>query len=64
MPIDIKLLIPLIVIQVILALISGIDLIKRDKSLVRGGNKLIWAPIVLFLSIIGPVAYFTLGRKE
>lgn len=60
---NLKLLIPLIVIQAILLLIAAVDLVKRDKSSVRGGNKFIWIP-VLIISIIGPIVYLTLGKRE
>ncbi|MBK5241720.1 PLDc N-terminal domain-containing protein [Clostridium sp.] len=60
---NLTLLIPIIIIQAILLLIAVVDLVKRDKSTVRGGNKFIWIPVLL-VSIIGPIVYLTLGKKE
>ncbi|MBY1950356.1 PLD nuclease N-terminal domain-containing protein [Clostridioides difficile] len=28
------------------------------------GNKAIWIIVVLFISLIGPILYFTIGRGE
>jgi len=64
MQIDFKLILPLLIIQGILLLIAGIDLIKRDKSTVRGGNKVIWVIVILLASMIGPIIYLTVGRTE
>ena len=61
---NLTLLIPIIVIQVILILIAIVDLVKRDKATVRGGNKFIWIPVILCITIIGPIVYLTLGKKE
>jgi hypothetical protein len=61
---NLTLLIPLIVIQVVLLLIAIVDLVKRDKATVRGGKKFIWIPVILFITIIGPVLYLTVGKKE
>lgn len=59
---DFKLLIPILVIQFILAVVAMVDLIRRDKSEIRGGNKFIWAPIIL--ANIGPIIYLTVGKKS
>jgi len=64
MNLDLRLILPLVIIQGILVLIAVIDLIKRDKLAVRGGNKLIWILIILFASMIGPIIYLTVGRTE
>ncbi|WBW98336.1 PLDc N-terminal domain-containing protein [Oceanirhabdus sp. W0125-5] len=64
MNIDLRLIIPIVIMNGILLLIAGVDLIKRDKLNVRGGNKLIWVPIILLISFVGPVVYLTVGRTE
>ncbi|MCJ7689212.1 MAG: PLD nuclease N-terminal domain-containing protein [Clostridiaceae bacterium] len=61
---NLTLLIPIIIIQAILLLIAVVDLVKRDKATVRGGNKFIWMISILFISIIGPIVYLTLGKIE
>lgn len=53
---------PLIILQLILTLAALIDLIRRDK--VTGGNKLLWALVIIFISTLGPIVYFIFGRKE
>ncbi|MGL5352530.1 MAG: PLDc N-terminal domain-containing protein [Clostridium sp.] len=60
---DFKLLIPILVIQFILTVVAIVDLIRRDKSEIKGGNKLIWASVILILANIGPIIYLTVGKK-
>lgn len=54
---------PLIVIQVVLMVIALIDLVRRDKAGVRG-PKLAWVFIVILVNLLGPILYFTVGRKN
>lgn len=56
------LLLPLALIEVGLMVWAVVDLVKREH--VRGGNKLIWAIVVVFISIIGPLLYLVWGRDE
>lgn len=53
---------PIIVIQLGLMVWALVDLERRAR--VRGGNKIVWALIVIFVNIIGPVLYFLVGREE
>jgi hypothetical protein len=55
-------LIPLFVLEVALMVIALVDLVKRER--VRGGNKVVWALVIIFISIIGPIVYLLLGRGE
>ena len=55
-------LIPVIILELGLLIFGLIDLVKRDY--VRGGNKIIWVLIMIFVSLIGPVVYLAFGRKE
>ncbi len=55
------LLIPIIIIQLILLVVGLRDLIKQPST---RGPKWMWAVIIPFVQIIGPILYFTLGRKE
>ena len=57
------LLAPVIVIQLGLMIVALIDL-ERDERRVRGDNKLVWALIIIFVNIIGPILYFVVGREE
>ena len=59
----IALLAPIIVIQLGLIVAALYDL-ERDERRVRGGNKLVWVLIIVFLNIIGPIVYFVAGREE
>ena len=55
-------LIPLFIIQVALMVIALIDLVKRER--VRGGNKVIWAVVIVLVNVIGPIIYLFAGRQE
>jgi ABC-2 type transport system ATP-binding protein len=57
------LLIPLVVLQFGLLVLAVIDLLRDDRR-VRGGNKGLWAVVIVFVSMIGPILYFLLGREE
>ena len=58
----ILLLIPLTIIQIVLMSLALIDLLNRKK--VTGGNKFIWAMVIVLINMVGPVLYFVIGRKE
>ena len=55
------LLIPLFVIQIGLMIAAIVDLVKREKT---RGPKWMWALIVIFVNMIGPIVYFVVGREE
>ena len=59
----IALLIPIIVIQLGLMIAALVDL-ERDERRVRGGSKLVWAVVIVFVNIFGPILYFLAGREE
>jgi hypothetical protein len=59
----VALLVPIIVIQVGLMIAALIDL-ERDERRVRGGNKLVWALVIVFVNLLGPIVYFVAGRDE
>ena len=58
----IPLLIPLLVIQLVLIGIALRDLVRRER--VKGGNKLLWGLVIVFIQYIGPILYLTIGREE
>jgi phospholipase D-like protein len=59
----IALLIPIVVIQLGLMIAALVDL-ERDERRVRGGSKLVWAVVIVFINILGPILYFVAGREE
>jgi len=59
----IALLIPIIVIQLGLMIAALVDL-ERDERRVRGGSKLVWVVVIVFVNILGPILYFIAGREE
>ena len=59
----IALLIPIVVIQLGLMIAALVDL-ERDERRVRGGSKLVWAVVIVFVNIFGPILYFIAGREE
>ena len=59
----IALLIPIVVIQLGLMIAALVDL-ERDERRVRGGSKLVWAVVIVFVNIFGPILYFLAGREE
>lgn len=52
---------PILIIQVILIIIALFDLKKAEQT---NGPKWMWALIIVFINIIGPVIYFIIGRRE
>jgi hypothetical protein len=64
MPTDLlALLFPLIVLQIALIIFALVDL-TRDGRRVRGDSKVVWALIIIFVSLFGPLLYFLIGRQE
>ena len=59
----IALIAPIIIIQLGLMIAALFDLEKEERR-VRGGNKLVWALVIVFINIIGPILYFVAGREE
>ncbi len=57
------LVIPLAVIQLTLLVLAVVDLLRDDRR-VRGGSKGLWALIIVFVNLIGPILYFLAGREE
>ncbi len=55
-------LIPLILIELGLLIVALVDLVRRPS--VRGGNKIIWALLIIFSNIIGPIIYLLWGRER
>ena len=56
-------LLPLLFIQVILIVVALRDLVRPERR-VKGGNKWIWAVIIVVGELLGPLLYFALGREN
>ncbi|WP_066061486.1 PLD nuclease N-terminal domain-containing protein [Neobacillus soli] len=52
---------PILIIQLILFIVAIIDLVRIEKT---NGPKWLWALIILFINIIGPILYFVVGRRS
>ena len=59
----ILLLAPVVLIQLGLMIAALVDL-EREERHVRGGRKVVWALVIVFVNILGPILYFTVGREE
>jgi hypothetical protein len=57
----IALLIPIIIIELGLLIIALLDLIKRERT---RGPKWVWALVIVFFNIFGPLAYLLFGRRD
>lgn len=55
------LVIPLIIIQLGLMVVALLDLARREHT---RGPKWLWAVIIIFGELIGPLAYFLFGRSD
>lgn len=53
---------PIIILHLILAITALIHVLKHTNY--KFGNKTLWIILVLFIQIIGPILYFTLGRED
>jgi hypothetical protein len=56
------LLLPLLLIQVALLVLALRDLVRPERR-VRGNNKLVWAIVICFGELVGPLLYFAIGRE-
>ena len=56
------LLAPIVVIALALLIYCLVDLIRRDS--VVGGNKLVWAAVIILLGTLGQIVYLIVGRGE
>jgi len=53
---------PVIVLQVAVAIWAIVDILKRKHT--RNLSPMIWILIALFINFLGPIAYFLFGRAE
>ncbi len=57
------LILPILVIELALLGLAIRDLLRTDRR-VRGGNKAVWALVILVFSLLGPILYFMIGRED
>jgi len=56
-------LLPILVIQLGLLAWALYDLTRPERR-VKGDRKVVWALIIIFVNIIGPILYFLVGRED
>jgi len=56
-------LVPIIVIQLGLLVWALYDLTRPERR-VKGDSKVVWALIIIFINLLGPILYFLVGREE
>jgi hypothetical protein len=54
---------PVLLIELGLIVFAVRDLLKPERR-VRGESKLMWGLIIVFISLLGPILYFVVGRRE
>ncbi|MCC3648067.1 PLDc_N domain-containing protein [Cytobacillus oceanisediminis] len=52
---------PIVIIQLILMAVAIINLIKIEKA---NGPKWMWALVIIFINLLGPIIYFIFGRRS
>ena len=56
-------LVPILLIQLALLVWALYDLTRPTRR-VKGDSKVVWALIIIFVNVIGPILYFLVGREE
>ncbi|CRK83775.1 PLD nuclease N-terminal domain-containing protein [Neobacillus massiliamazoniensis] len=59
--INLALLLPIAVIELILLVVALVDLVRIEET---NGPKWLWTLVILFISVIGPILYFVMGRRN
>ena len=57
------LVLPIVVIEIGLIVYALRDLLRPERR-VRGESKLMWGLLIVFISLLGPILYLTVGRLE
>lgn len=52
---------PLLVLQLVLALVAIVDIVRAHET---RGPKWLWIIVSLVVNTIGPILYFIIGRKN
>jgi hypothetical protein len=53
---------PVIALNYIIVIWAVVDLVRRDS--VKYMPKLLWGIVIVFVNLIGPIAYLVFGRGE
>ncbi|ARW08820.1 PLD nuclease N-terminal domain-containing protein [Bacillus atrophaeus] len=61
MSISWEMILPLIVLQAVLAVFALITCVREKET---NGPKWMWAAVIICFNIIGPILFFTVGRKQ
>ncbi|MBD7985640.1 PLDc_N domain-containing protein [Sporosarcina sp. Sa2YVA2] len=56
-----NLIMPILVLQLILAVVALIDVIRNKRT---NGPIIMWVLIILLVGTIGPILYFVFGRRQ
>lgn len=56
------LILPVVILQVVLAVIGLVSLFRSEPESIRG-PKWVWVLVILFANLIGSIIYFTVGRR-
>ena len=57
------LILPIVLIEIGLIVYALRDLLRPERR-VRGESKLMWGLLIVFISLLGPILYLTVGRLE
>ena len=55
-------LLPIALVELVLMITALVHVLRHTKY--RFGNRLLWIIVVVFIQIIGPILYFTVGRGD
>jgi hypothetical protein len=55
------LLVPIAVLELGLLVWALVDLLRRERT---KGPKWVWALVIIFINLIGPIIYLMVGREE
>lgn len=54
---------PIALIEIGIVIVALYDLFRPERR-VKGGNKIVWAVIIVIFNLIGSLVYFVAGREE
>jgi hypothetical protein len=57
------LVLPIVIVQLALLIFALRDLLRPERR-VRGESKLMWGLLIVFVGLLGPILYLTVGRQE
>jgi Phospholipase_D-nuclease N-terminal len=57
------LVLPIVIVELGLIVIALRDLLRPERR-VRGESKVMWGLLIVFVGLLGPILYLTIGRQE